>query len=87
MRCRIRPSVCVGRRAYLADLVGELAGLLVVDFVRVQQVAERPEVGLLLEPRDEVVCVAAEPGGDDLTDLHLHVVSLGGKTQRTAVSV
>lgn len=62
--------------AYLADLVGELSGLLVVNLVGVKQGAEGPEVGLLLQQRDKVVRVAAEAGRDDLPDLPFHVVRL-----------
>jgi len=62
--------------AYLVDLVGELSGLLVVDLVGVQQGPEGPEVGLLLQQWRKIIGVAAEPRGDDLPDLPLHIVRL-----------
>ena len=42
-----------------------------------EQGAERPEVGLLLQQRDEVVAVGGEAGWDDLPDLPFDVVGLG----------
>lgn len=65
---------------YLVDLVRELSRLLVVDCVRVKQGAERLEIGLLLQQRDEVVGVAGEPSRNDLPYFPFNVIRLDDTT-------
>ena len=62
--------------SYLVNLVREFSGLLAVDCVRVKQGAEGLEIGLLLQEWDEIICVAGESGGNDVTDLPFNLIRL-----------